>query len=144
MPKKKTQPSGSEDISITLTGPQVDAVRLAASRRNATVADLLLEGSDNAYAPDKGDAQDEPSKIVRERRKALNDAFRDPQLSRSLLRGLSILVAYGPDREWRAITELAATLEMASSTTHRYLKTLRAVGLMEQDPDTREYRPVRR
>jgi DNA-binding IclR family transcriptional regulator len=31
---------------------------------------------------------------------------------------------------------------MSPSTTHRYVKTLKTVGLMEQDPTTREYRPV--
>jgi len=31
---------------------------------------------------------------------------------------------------------------MSPSTTHRYVKTLRAVGLLEQDSATREYRPV--
>jgi DNA-binding IclR family transcriptional regulator len=31
---------------------------------------------------------------------------------------------------------------MSPSTTHRYVKTLKAVGLLEQNPTTREYRPV--
>jgi DNA-binding MarR family transcriptional regulator len=131
VPKAKTQLSGSEDISITLTATQVDAVRRAPGGRNATVADLLLRD------------QSEAGELARETRKALNEALDDPRLSQSVLRALSILTLYGPDREWQPITGLAATLEMSPSTAHRYVRTLRAVGLMEQDPDTREYRPVR-
>ncbi len=56
--------------------------------------------------------------------------------------GLAILSCYGPDRPWRAIIDLAKELDMSPSTTHRYVKTLRAVGLLEQNPTTREYRPV--
>jgi DNA-binding IclR family transcriptional regulator len=38
------------------------------------------------------------------------------------------------------VTDLAGRLEMSPSTTHRYLTTLLAVGLIEQDPRTRRYR----
>ena len=64
----------------------------------------------------------------------LTSALADPQLSHSLLRGLAILSCFGPERPWRAIVDLAKELEMSPSTTHRYVKTLRAVGLLEQDP----------
>ncbi len=90
-----------------------------------------------------------PTEIVKTRRSlhdatqhALANALGDPQLSQSLLRGLAILSCYGPERPWRAIIDLAKELSMSPSTTHRYVKTLRAVGLLEQDPHTREYRPV--
>ena len=66
----------------------------------------------------------------------------DPQLSQSLLRGLSVLACYGPDRPWRPISELSTRLGMSPSTTHRYVKTLKTIGLLEQDPARREYRPV--
>jgi len=61
---------------------------------------------------------------------------------RPSLRGLAVLSSYGPERPWRAISDLAKELNMSPSTTHRYVKTLRAVGLLEQNPTTREYRPV--
>jgi DNA-binding IclR family transcriptional regulator len=38
------------------------------------------------------------------------------------------------------VTDVAVLLEMSPSTTHRYLTTLLAVGLLEQDPRTRRYR----
>lgn len=53
-----------------------------------------------------------------------------------------MLACYGPDRRWRPIIELTGELGMSPSTTHRYVKTLKAIGLLEQDPTTREYRPV--
>jgi len=35
---------------------------------------------------------------------------------------------------------VAAQLELSASTTHRYMSTLLAAGLLEQDPRTRRYR----
>ncbi len=65
-----------------------------------------------------------------------------PSLSQSLLRGLALLSCYSPQREWRTISELAKELDLPPSTAHRYARTLRAIGLLEQHPGTREYRPA--
>jgi DNA-binding MarR family transcriptional regulator len=120
------------DISIKLSPLQVEQVMRAASQApNGTVSNLLLAALDNAYPPPNGSGQE-----------ALAASLGDPQLSQSLLRGLSVLSCYGPDRPWRPIIELATQLDMSPSTTHRYVKTLKAVGLLEQNPTTREYRPV--
>jgi hypothetical protein len=127
MSKKK-----SDEVAITLSPLQVEQVmRTAGRNRNGTVSNLLLAALDHAYQP-----------LQKATRAALEDALEDPQLSQSLLRGLAILASYGPDRPWRAIIDLAGQLGMSPSTTHRYVKTLRAVGLLEQNPETREYRPV--
>ncbi|HEY3758410.1 MAG TPA: helix-turn-helix domain-containing protein [Solirubrobacteraceae bacterium] len=101
------------------------------------ISNPLLEALDKAYGlPGK-------DRDLREAvRGTLEEALDDPQLSASLLRGLAILSTYGPDRSWRTIIDLAQELGMAPSTTHRYVKTLRAVGLLEQHPSTREYRPT--
>ncbi len=64
----------------------------------------------------------------------------DPRLSRSLLRGLSILTCFGPDGGSRGIVEIAEDLGMSPSTTHRYALTLVELGLLERCPDTRKYR----
>ena len=64
----------------------------------------------------------------------------DPRLSRSLLRGLSLLARFGPDRPERGVVELAAELEMSPSTAHRYVLTLVEAGLLEQAPRSRKYR----
>ncbi len=139
MSKKK-----SDEVAITLSPLQVEQVMRSAGRnRNGTVSNLLLAALNHAYQPiEKNGGKGRPSPLQKATRAALEDALEDPQLSQSLLRGLAILASYGPDRPWRAIIDLAGQLGMSPSTTHRYVKTLRAVGLLEQNPETREYRPV--
>jgi hypothetical protein len=138
MAKKK-----SDEVTITLSALQVEQVMRAAGReRNGTVSNLLLAALDHAYKPADENGKGKASPLQKATRVALEEALEDPQLSQSLLRGLAILASYGPDRPWRAIIDLAGQLGMSPSTTHRYVKTLRAVGLLEQNPLTREYRPV--
>jgi hypothetical protein len=67
----------------------------------------------------------------------------NPRLSRSLLLGLSLFAAFPADRSSLSITDAARMLAMHASTTHRYIATLLAVGLLEQDPETRRYRLTR-
>jgi len=142
--KTKTK---EDEISITLSPMQIEQVmRAAGQNRNGTVSNLLLAALDNAYKPTNGGKRTttKTKSLQKATQEALEDALTDPQLSQSLLRGLAILSSYGPDRPWRAIIDLASQLGMSPSTTHRYVKTLRAVGLLEQNPTTREYRPVAR
>jgi len=137
-----SKPDNQNDISITLSPVQVEQVMRAASKtREGVVSNLLLVALDNAHEPPTG-ASSRAHELQRASRAALNAALEDPQLSQSLLRGLSVLACYPPDRPWRSIIELAHQLGMSPSTTHRYVKTLKVIGLMEQEPVTREYRPV--
>ncbi len=62
------------------------------------------------------------------------------RLSRSLLAGLLMLASFPADGSYLRVAEAAKMLGMSPSTTHRYLATLLAVGLVEQDPRTRRYR----
>jgi IclR helix-turn-helix domain len=64
----------------------------------------------------------------------------DRRLSRSLLSGLLVLSCFPHDGAYLGIAELARMLDMNTSTTHRYVTTLMAVGLLERDPSTRRYR----
>lgn len=64
----------------------------------------------------------------------------DRRLSRSLLSGLLVLSCFPADGGYLGIAELARMLDMNTSTTHRYVTTLLAVGLIERDPATRRYR----
>ncbi len=64
----------------------------------------------------------------------------DRRLSRSLLSGLLVLSCFPSDGDYLGIAELARMLDMNTSTTHRYVTTLLAVGLLERDPATRRYR----
>jgi hypothetical protein len=131
-----------QDITIALSSAQIEQViRSAGYASNGTVSNLLVVALDNAHASSNGDRGARRS-LQEETQLALGKAFGDPQLSQSLLRGLAILSCYGPERPWRAIIDLSKELGMSPSTTHRYVKTLRAVGLLEQNPTTREYRPL--
>jgi hypothetical protein len=128
------------DIAIALSPTQIEQViRSAGQARDGAISSLLVAALDNAHRSPKGDSQHSLHEATQ---LALAEALNDSQLSQSLLRGLSILSCYGPERPWRAIIDLAKELNMSPSTTHRYVKTLRAVGLLEQNPMTREYRPV--
>jgi len=134
--------SGDEEVRITLSPHQVEhVVRAAGSQPGGLSQSLLLTALDHAHRPP--DEGERPRESLREAaRRALDTALEDPQLSQSLLRGLAILSCYSKEREWRTITQLAHELDMPPSTTHRYARTLRAIGLLEQHPGTREYRPV--
>jgi hypothetical protein len=102
-------------ISITLTPAQVDEVVRAASQSRVPSLSTVIAG----YMPiDSG----------------------DPRLSRSLLRGLSLLTCFGPDGAARGIVELARDVGMSPSTAHRYASTLVEVGLLEREPKSRKYR----
>jgi len=131
-----------KDIAIALSPVQIEQViRCAGQARSGTLSSLLVAALANApHGPD-GDHQARHS-LHEATQLALANALGDPQLSQSLLRGLAILSCYGPERPWRAIIDLAKELRMSPSTIHRYVKTLRVVGLLEQNPTTREYRPV--
>jgi hypothetical protein len=67
----------------------------------------------------------------------------DRTVSRSLLFGLAVLICFPADGSERGIKELARTLDLPRSTTHRYIHTLHAVGLLEQDQLTHRYRRAR-
>jgi DNA-binding MarR family transcriptional regulator len=70
---------------------------------------------------------------------SLDPDMADARLSRSLLRGLSILTCFTDDGGPRGIVEVAEELEMSPSTAHRYALTLLALGLLERSPHTRKY-----
>lgn len=131
-----------QEIAIALSPAQVNQVlRAAGSTDGGVASSLLVVALDNAHASANGNGRAHRS-LHEAAQMALRQALDDPQLSQSLLRGLAILSCYGPGRPWRAIMDLAKELDMSPSTTHRYVKTLRAVGLLEQHPGTRAYRPI--
>lgn len=61
--------------------------------------------------------------------------------SRSLLLGLSILATFAQGNRERGVVDIAEETGLTTSTTHRYLTTLHAAGLLERNPTTRKYRP---
>jgi DNA-binding MarR family transcriptional regulator len=109
-------------ISIELTKAQINQIVRGASQDDSVSS--LLRGLTDGGA-------------LASRFQALSES---PRLSRSLLLGLLVLACFPADGTAMAVTDVATRLEMSPSTTHRYMTTLLAVGLLEQDPRTRRYR----
>jgi hypothetical protein len=151
-------------IAITLSPAQVDEVVRAASQSRVPSISTLIAASLNApltREPASGSpstpADDDESENGKDRAggtiEALADELdedsqvggylpigaSDPRLSRSLLRGLSLLTCFGRDGGARGIVELAGDAGMSPSTAHRYASTLVELGLLERDPKSRKY-----
>jgi DNA-binding MarR family transcriptional regulator len=107
-------------IKIELTRTQVDQVVRRTSNQDGIAAilrGLAERGLTSSYA-------------------ALASS---PRLSRSLLLGLLVLACFPTDGDPLAVTDVATRLGLSPSTTHRYMTTLLAAGLLEQDPRSRRY-----
>jgi DNA-binding MarR family transcriptional regulator len=115
-------------ITIELSKSQVDKVVRAAGQVG-TMSVLLTALNDPSWtlALDSGELV-APAQME------------DRRLSRSLLAGLLVLSCFPADGECLGIAELARLLGMNTSTTHRYVTTLLAVGLLERDSATRRYK----
>jgi hypothetical protein len=114
--------SAGERVCVELSAAQVDKVVRAVSDGGSM--SVLFSGLAD----------------VRAMLAARPDELENARLSRSLLAGLLMLASFPSDRSYVGIAELARMLDMSPSTTHRYVTTLLAVGLLERDPRTRQYR----
>jgi IclR helix-turn-helix domain len=115
-------------VTIELSQAQVDHIVHAAGQ-GGTMSVLLSALKD----PDWGLELDASSL-------SLPAQMQDRRLSRSLLAGLLVLSCFPTDGAYLGIAELGRTLRMNTSTTHRYVTTLLAVGLLERDAASRRYR----
>lgn len=144
--------NNGESISITLSPAQVDqVVRAAAQGSTPSFSALIstrlntgrLEAEREGIRPSEGAANGDTAdgqSDVQAGSKGYFPSYEDARLSRSLLRGLSVLTCFGPDNEERGIIELADLLGMSASTTHRYVTTLVELGLLERSTRSRKYR----
>jgi IclR helix-turn-helix domain len=114
----------NEKVVIELSPAQVD--RVIRSAADGGSISILLSG-----------LRDVREVLAREPRQ-----LEDSRLSRSLLAGLLMLASFPTDGSYLGNAEIARMLDMNPSTTHRYVSTLVAVGLLERDPSTRRYRLV--
>jgi predicted transcriptional regulator len=120
--------TAAEKILIELSKAQVDqVVRNAGQGGTMSVLLSALRDPDWTLAFDSDDW-------------AYPAQMEDRRLSRSLLSGLLVLSCFSLDGEDLGIAELARMLNMNTSTTHRYVTTLLAVGLLERDSSSRRYR----
>lgn len=130
----------SISISIKLSPAQIDEVMRAATRGRAPSISTLIADTLNAPLHPDSAKRSAKAQASTRLRGYMPIGTVDPRLSRSLLRGLSILTCFGPDGDSRGIVEIAEDLGMSPSTTHRYALTLVELGLLERCPDTRKYR----
>lgn len=118
--------------------------RVAGGRADGEVIELTTAQVDQVVraASDGGSMTVLMSRLdrVRDVLKHRPDQLKDSYLSRSLLFGLLLLASLPGDTSDIAVTELARRVGASNSTTHRYLSTLVAAGLVERDPHTRRYR----
>jgi DNA-binding MarR family transcriptional regulator len=66
--------------------------------------------------------------------------MRNPTLSNGTLRALLVLAALPADGSERALADIARDVDLSPSTSHRYLATWVAAGVVKQNPDSRRYR----
>jgi hypothetical protein len=115
--------SGGRQVTISLTDSQVARVVREAS-------------GPSGFAPAFSSAMGDPKTLA----SSVLPFLSDHGYSRSVLRALLVLAAFPIDGSERELTAVADQLSLSASTTHRYLRTWTAVGLLERDPDTRRYR----
>lgn len=125
---RQGEASENETVLIELTKGQVDHV-IRAAGQGGTMSVLLSALKDPKWTLSLGSED-----------WAYPSQMDDRRLSRSLLSGLLVLSCFPCDGGYLGIAELARMLDMNTSTTHRYVTTLLAVGLLERDPATRRYR----
>ncbi len=70
-------------------------------------------------------------------------AFDDRNISRALIVSLLVLTAFSAGVD-QGVTDISVTLGISKTTTHRYLKSWVAVGVLERDSIHRRYRIARR
>jgi hypothetical protein len=117
--------SADQPISLELSRAQVDRVISAAADAGGIRTILFgLNGGTSAIDID-------------------SSSLDDSRLSRSLLNGLLVLAAFPANGSFAGNAEIAERLGMTLTTTHRYISTLLAAGLIERDPNTRKYRRAR-
>ena len=116
-------------VSLELTTAQVEGVVRATAEARGPSLSLLLSGLIAEQAISESSLE--------ERYWAELESGR---LSHSLFRGLLILALFISGEEGRGVVEVARQLGLSPSTTHRYISTLVAFGLLIQDPSTRKYR----
>ncbi len=116
----------TQPVTVTLTASQVGDILMRGTTGAMTPLAVLLEG----IAGSGGRAA------------ALLARSEDMTYSRSTLRAVLLLSCMPADGSAIELAELARRFDANPSTTHRYLKTWSALGLVQQDPTSRHYRRV--
>jgi IclR helix-turn-helix domain len=121
--------ASSGPVSLELTEAQVERVIRANAEAHGPSLSLLLSGLVAQQAISQGTLE-----------QRYFTELESGRLSHSLFRGLLILALFISGEEGRGVVEVARQLGLSPSTTHRYMTTLVAFGLLVQEPATRKYR----
>jgi hypothetical protein len=116
-------------VCLELTEAQVEGVIRATADAHGPSLSLLLSGLIAEQTISESSLEDRYCAELESGR-----------LSHSLFRGLLILALFISGEEGRGVVEVARQLGLSPSTTHRYMTTLVAFGLLVQEPATRKYR----
>jgi hypothetical protein len=116
---------------VTNTTPSTPVVIELNAAQVAQVASAANSAGVSAFVADI-----DPDRL----RAAVRPLLDDPLYSDSFLKGLLVLAAFPADGRRLTLSEVDAQFEWSLSTTHRYVRTLVAVGMVEQDPGSRRYR----
>jgi DNA-binding MarR family transcriptional regulator len=130
-PDLSVKGNGGGRIAIELTQTQVnEVIRGADDGGTMTVLLSALRAPDWALAL-QSEGGSYPEQLA------------DRRLSHSLLSGLLVLSCFPLSGDYLGVADISRMLRMNTSTAHRYISTLLAVGLIERDPDLRKYRIAR-
>jgi hypothetical protein len=132
---KRSAPASCADPADPANGPG-EAGIVAIVLTDAQVAQVVRSTSGNSALTASLAGLSEPGSL----RESVTRLREDRRYSRSFLSGLLVLGAFPEDGSERELTQVAAELTSPASTTHRYIGTWMAVGLLEQDPTSRRYR----
>jgi len=121
----------NNQVAITLSGLQVEQILQAAA------------------TPDNGTDTSGLQFVLTQTGWTIADVAQDPLfedrgISQTLVLGLLVLASFPADGGEQGVRMLAGSLGMAPSTIYRFLKTLVAIGLLERNAMTREYRLPRK
>jgi predicted DNA-binding transcriptional regulator len=119
---------GGREIGIVLSPSQIEHVVGAALESGPPNIPALLTALHT---------RQDVSRVSLEKR--YRSELSEARLSHSLLRGLLVLSML-IDGSKLGVSDIARRLDMSSSTAYRYVSTLLAFGLVEQDQVTRRYR----
>jgi hypothetical protein len=115
-------PGAGQRVTITLTDAQVARIALDTAGGARLAGPLSGLGS------------------VDELRQAMLPLVDDQTYSHSTFRAAIVLAAFPDDGSERELTDVAREIGLSPSTTHRYARTWTALGLLEQNVDSRRYR----
>jgi biotin operon repressor len=129
--------SGSQDINVSGNGLSADERPVVINLTPEQVIQVIQASA----------LRREPRSSLMPVRRALAGGSERPNrasyyqkgLSTSVIQGLIVLVAFA-DGKRHTTSEVAAALGIPKNTVYRYIRTLAAAGLLEQDATSRLYR----